>query len=149
MEVRQALLAEPLFTSPQVKIETLLPLLLADRDGTAAVLSEQGELLGLVGLTDVLRKIVPVYLDLNRNLAGIIHATYLEENLDRLQGIAVSEIMVSPATTVQLKESLLVAASKIVEHGRRVLPALEGRRFVSFISRSSVLAAVLHGRAAA
>lgn len=149
MKVREALLADPLTTFPQVKIDSLLTQLLADRDGTAAVLSDEGELLGVVGLTDVLQRIVPSYIGLNRNLAEVVHESYLEENLGLLQGVDVGDLMVAPATSVDLEDSLFEAACKIVEHGRRVLPALDGPRFVSFISRGSVLAAVLAGPARA
>lgn len=149
MKVRTALLADPLTTVPAATIEELLPRMVADRDGTAAVVSADGEFLGVIGVTDVLAKIVPLYVDLKESLAEVVHASYLEEHLDRVKDLKVSDLMVSPVATVQLEDSLFQAAAKIVEHGRRVLPALDGERFVSFISRSSLLAAVLEGRKSA
>lgn len=149
MKVRNALLADPLTTGPKVRIEELLPQMLADRDGTAAVLSPEGELLGVIGVTDVLAKIVPLYIDLKESLAEVVHASYLEEHLDRVKGLNAEELMTTEVATVALDDSLFAAAAKIVEHDRRVLPALDGQQFVAFVSRSSLLAAVLEGPKAA
>ncbi len=142
MKVRTALLAEPLVTSPSATIGELLSKLTADRDGTAAVVSPEGKLLGVFGVTDILAEIVPLYIDLNDNLAGVVHDNYLEEHLERILGIEVSTLMVKEVTTVGLDDSLFAAAAKIVEKGCRVLPVLEDGKFLAFVSRSSLLAAV-------
>ncbi len=139
MLVRDALLDDPLTTYPDEALGTLLPRVLASRQATAAVLGPERELLGLVGVHDLLKKFVPLYLDLDLKLADVVHADYLEERAPRIRKVLVRDLMSTKIDAVAPDDSLIKVVGLIVEHRRKTLPVLEEGRFVGMITRRTVL----------
>jgi CBS domain-containing protein len=143
MIVRAALLPNPLTCAPETPVEALLPQMIADGEGTAAVLDATGHFVGLVGLTDILSKIVPFYVQLDDHLAGVMRKTSLEEHFMDLRGQTAADLMIKNAESVDPDSSLMAAAARIVETGHRILPVLDGEKFVGLISRRSLLGQVV------
>ncbi len=142
MFVRDALLEPSVTTSPRETFEELLRKLLGSRQAPAAVLDEHGSLVGLVGIHDILRKIVPHYLDMDNKLMELMHEGYLVEHFDRLKTTHVEDFMSRKLDTVELNDTLIKAAALIVENKRKTLPVLEDGRFVGMITRRSILESV-------
>ncbi len=142
MYVRNALLEAPLTVHPDEPFESLLHRLLEFRQATAAVLDDEGSLVGIVGIHDILRKIVPLYVDLDQKLMEVMHEGYFEERLGRLQGLSARDFMTSPVDTVSPDDTLIKTVGLIVENRRKTLPVLDDGRFVGMITRRSILETV-------
>lgn len=150
MHVRDAMLPAPVVASPEESFRSLLSRVVESRQATAAVLDDGGRLLGLVGIHDILRKIVPHYVHLDEKLSEVMHGSYFEERIARFQDLPVRELMSTDVDSVGPDDALIKAAAIMVEHRRKILPVLDGDRFVGIITRRSLLEhVVLHALPAA
>lgn len=139
MYVRDAMLETPLETTEDEALGTLLPRLIASRQATAAVLDNRRHLVGVIGVHDILRRIVPIYVDLDEKLVELMHANYLEERAVRLRSTRVRDLMTRSIDTVAPGDSLIKAAVLIVEKRRKTLPVVDHGRFVGMITRRTLL----------
>lgn len=141
MQVRSAMLDHPLTTTPEETFGSLLERMLPCRQATAAVLDAGGRLVGLVGVHDVLRKIVPLYVDLDSRLMEVMHESYFEERLAHLKDTKVTDFMtpVSAVDSVAPDDTLMKAVVIIVENRRKTLPVLDHGKYVGMITRRSIL----------
>jgi CBS-domain-containing membrane protein len=139
MYVRDAMLETPLETTEDEALGTLLPRLIASRQATAAVLDARRHLVGVIGVHDILRRIVPIYVDLDEKLVELMHANYLEERAVRLRSTRVRDLMTRAIDTVAPGDSLIKAAVLIVEKRRKTLPVVDHGRFVGMITRRTLL----------
>jgi predicted transcriptional regulator len=139
MQVRDALIQDPLTARPDETLGEFLPRVMASRQATAAVLGDDGQLLGLVGVHDLLSKIVPVYLYLDFKLADVVHAGYLEERAPRLRKVLVKDLMTTVIDSVSLEDNLMRVVGLIVENRRKTLPVLENGKFVGMVTRRTIL----------
>ena len=145
MLVRDAMIPDPMTCRPDDSFPELLRRLLDSKQGAAAVLDDEGRLVGMVGFHHVLRKVVPVYIDLDAKLIEVMHEDYLEERLERLQDQRVRDFMIEEKVTVAPDDSLIKAAALIVEMGRKTLPVVEGERFLGFTTRRTIFEKVTRG----
>lgn len=139
MNVRSAMLEHPVTTHPEETFGELLSRLVVSRQATAAVLDDRGKLLGLVGIHDILRKIVPVYVDLDTKLMEVMHENYLEERMSRLKDTRVRDFMTTELDTVSPDDTLIKAVVIIVEHRRKTLPVVQEGKFLGMVTRRSIL----------
>ncbi|MDY7092129.1 MAG: CBS domain-containing protein [Acidobacteriota bacterium] len=143
MRVRTAMLEQPVTTHPDQTFDELLQNLVGSRQATAAVLDDDGKLVGLVGIHDVLRKIVPLYVDLDHKLMEVMHEGYFEERLARLKDTRVRDFMSTELDTVTPDDTLIKAVVIIVENRRKTLPVIEDGKFLGMITRRSILEKVV------
>ena len=144
MDIRNALLSDPITTTPDETFRQLLPRLVTSRQATAAVLDDDRKLLGLLGIYDVLRKIVPHYVDLDDKLMEVMHEDYFEERLSGLEGLQVRDFMSTSIDSVSPHDSLIKAVALIVERKRKTLPVLDERGcFLGMVTRRSIFEHVI------
>jgi len=139
MQIRDTMLENPLTTTPEETFASLLPRLLSSRQATAAVLDDDRRLVGIVGIYDILRSVVPLYVDLDQKLAAMLHQGFLTERLDGLAERQVRELMTEDIDSVAPGDSLTRAVVLIVEKRRKTLPVLEDGRFVGMVTRRTIL----------
>ncbi|MCH9647556.1 MAG: CBS domain-containing protein [Deltaproteobacteria bacterium] len=142
MNVRTAMLESPVTTTPEETFPELLNRLLGSRQATAAVLDPEGRLVGLVGIHDVLRKIVPHYVDIDFKLMEVMHENYLVERMAGLKDTRVADFMTRKLDTVAPDDTLIKAAGIIVERCRKTLPVIEDGKFLGMVTRRSILETV-------
>lgn len=130
-------------TTPETTFEELMSVLLESRQATAAVLDDQQRLVGLVGIHDVLRKVVPLYVNLDRKLMEVMHEGYFEERVARLRNTRVRDFMVQAIDSVSPEDTLIKAVGIIVEKHRKTLPVIDDGRFVGMITRRTILEHVI------
>jgi CBS domain-containing protein len=138
MLVRDALVADPFVVAPTTTLFELIDSLLSGNQTTASVV-EQGLLLGTVSAMDVLERLVPSYVSMDENLAGVLHPTFFEEALGKLHNVIVGDVMERDVDTLPPDASVMQAVAKFVQNGRKTLPVVEHGRFVGAVTRRSVL----------
>lgn len=140
MYVHEAMLPNPVTTQRDESFVSLLRRVVNERQATAAVLDDGGRLLGVVGIHDILRRIVPHYLDLDLKLMEVLHASYFEERLLKFEDLPVGDMMSTDLDTVAPDDTLIKAASLIVERRRKTLPVIDAEgRFIGMLTRRSLL----------
>ena len=144
MYVRDALISNPVTVSPDEPFAELVAKILASPQAKAAVLDSVGRVVGVVGVHDVLRKIVPHYLDLDEKLMEVMHEGYAEERLLRLTDLTAKDLMTDDVDCVTPDDTLIKAVSLIVEKRRKSLPVIDDkRRFLGMVTRRSILQRVV------
>jgi len=141
MLVKYAMETEPLRVPSTASLRTILEGILETNQAAAMVVDGAGNLLGLVGIHDILRRIVPQYLDLDSNLATVLHESYFDEVFAKLSGVTAADLMRKgdALDSVSPDDAVIKAAAIFVELRRKVLPVVEGSRLVGVITRRSVL----------
>jgi CBS domain-containing protein len=138
MLVKYAMVEEPLQVSPKAGLRDILHLILETNQDTAAVVDADGSLVGVVGAHDVLRKIVPLYVDMDEALAALIHDGYFEEHFATLKDVTAADIVNTEVDTVGPDNTLIQAATLFLTHHRRALPVIDGGKVVGMITRQSL-----------
>jgi CBS domain-containing protein len=145
MIVRSAILTNSFSVSRTTSVYDLVAKILGTNQTTAAVLDESGELIGIVGAHDVLRKMVPAYLDRGGHLMDLIHDTYFEEKFSQFQGMTVEAIMVQQVDSLDPDDSLIKAAAMFVEKRRKSIPVLDKQGvYLGMVTRRSILSKVFN-----
>ncbi len=141
MLVKYAMEKEPVRVPATAPLRTILEAVLEANQDAAIVVDEAGALLGLVGIHDILRRIVPRYLDLDANLAKVMHENYFDEVFAKQGDVTAADLMSKgdSVDTVSPDDAVIKAAALLVEHRRKVLPVVEGGHVVGVITRRSVL----------
>jgi len=141
--VMSAMVPNPLTVSADTSVLDLVERVLDSNQTTAVVLDAAGELLGVVSVEDVLRKIVPNYVNLDSELASIIHEGYFEEKFAQLAKTRVAEIMTKEVVTVAPTDTMIRAVTMSVHAGHKTFPVIDNGRFVGTITRRSILRCVV------
>ena len=143
MNVRSAILGNSLAVNKETSVYDLVEKILGTNQTTAAVLDDDGTLVGIVGAHDVLRRMVPAYLDMGAKLMDLIHDGYFEEKFAQFQGMKVWSIMVTQMDSLDPDDSLIKAAAMFVEKRRKSLPVLDkDGKFLGMVTRRSILSKV-------
>jgi CBS-domain-containing membrane protein len=143
MHVETAMVPNPTTTRPEVPFKRLLAGLVRSGKSKAAVLDGAGRLVGLIGVHDILKKIVPHYVGLDAKLMEVMHAGYFGERLLRLEGMTVADLMSTEIDSVAPDDPLIKAVSVMVERRRKALPVIDADgRFLGLVTRRSILARV-------
>lgn len=142
MLVKDAMVKTPLQVKPDAKLREIMDEIIGGDQAGVAVIDAGGKLLGLVGTHDILRMIVPNYVDRDEALAKLMHEGYFEERFKKLAGVTAADVMSTELDVVAPRDTIIRAASLFVEHQRKVLPVVEDDRFVGMITRRSLLESI-------
>lgn len=148
MKITQCLVPTPLTLSKEESLEGLVYKVLNCNQTTAAVVDSNNKLLGMVGIHDIFKKILPSYIkmgtDMGINLGAAIHEGYFEEKFETLKSANISEFMTEKVDYITPDDTAIFAISEMVKRKRKALPVkAENGDFVGMITRRSILVAVL------
>lgn len=143
MLVMSALVPNPLTVAADASVLDLVRKILDSNQTTAVVLDAAGELLGIVSVDDVLRRVVPNYVNPDSELASVIHDGYFEEKFTQLAKVRVIEIMTRDVVTVAPTDTIIRAVALFVRAGHKTFPVIDNGRFVGTITRRSILRCVV------
>jgi len=136
------LLPNPLIVTPETSLLQFIRRVLDSNQTTAVVL--QGEqMVGIVSVHDIFRKILPPYV--GHMLANAIREGFFEERFEKFASIAVSEIMTRRVQSLAPGDEVIKAVALFVRSNYKTIPVLEGGRFVGSVTRRSILHRVSEG----
>jgi len=133
MLVKNAMVKTPLQVKPEAKLREILDAILGGDQAAVAVIDPGGKLLGLVGTHDILRLIVPNYVDQVEALANLLHEGYFEEQFNKLAGVTAADLMATELDVVKPSDTIIKTAALFVERKRKVLPVVEAGKFIGMI----------------
>ena len=127
---------------PESTIEETIKLFAEARISGAPVVSDE-RLLGIITEGDLIFQDAeiksPGFLDI---LGGIVPLGDTEEyrrEVLKSAGVTVDEVMTTDLTTITPEATLVEAATVMADERRKILPVVEGERFVGVITRMDIL----------
>jgi|GEM_PF-6648289 len=141
MLVRYAMDAEVVRVTADAGIRAVIQAILAHHQDLAMVTDEHGRVLGVVGLHNILKRLLPSYLKDDMALAEALRASYFEEVFAQLAEVSAADLMepLAESDRVAPDDGVMKAAALFVEHHRTVLPVFDGDQPVGVISRRGLL----------
>lgn len=135
----------PLTTTPEVGVAALAKQLLESGEDGACVL-RGNELIGVVTEMDLIFKEkrihVPSFLQIMDAVIPLELPGKYEDELNKITGLTVAEIMTANPATISPNTSASEAATLMVENHYSLLPVLENDELVGVVTRPGLLRAV-------
>lgn len=140
MRIRQMMHASLAMVSPSVTFAELLAAYRSEGSRLVYVVDEHQKLLGVVSSYDMLRALLPFYLDSNLVKALPDDDSILRQAFSSCKGVAVTEIMTREFAAVGPDDSFLEAEALIAESGVNVLPVIDADgRLIGEVTRRTIL----------
>lgn len=140
MIVKNSLIDDPLTVAPETTVLELIQIFIDSAHETAAVIDNDDRLVGMVGVHDIFKAVVPYYVELDEDLMNVLHAGFFEEHFDRIKTKPARAFMSTHIDSVLETDAVIKAVAIFVHHRRKSLPVLDqDKQFVGMITRSSVL----------
>jgi len=104
------------------------------------VVDEQGKVVGVVAERDLIRAILPGYVDMLVSTSFLPSLNQLSRKLQEIGGLPISQFMVRPVVSVRPEDSDLHVADLLIRKGLRQVPVIDERgRLLGTVRRIDVL----------
>lgn len=147
MQASHAIESTPIVVRPGQTVAETVQALRANSQVRAAIVEADGTLVGLLGLHDVLRLLLPSYVVLDPNLANALDEDYYAQHYAKVAKLQVSTVMLRHFVSIPSNCSLGRAIAVMNEQQWQPLPVADGGRFVGMLTRASVLGALAESAA--
>lgn len=125
VRVRDCMTTQPATVTADMSIISALRIILDKKQSAAAVVDNQGLLVGLLSEADCIE--------------GAFGGGVYEQD-----GMFVSDRMSTEVETVSSESSVIASVNRFLTNNRRMLPVLEGKKLVGILTRENLLRALLH-----
>jgi CBS domain-containing protein len=132
----------PTIVLPSQTVSDAIEALRAKSQVRAAVVDGDGRIVGLLGLHDILRQLLPSYVLLDPNLAHSLGEDYYASHFAKLAKARVSDVMVRDFASIPPDSSLGRAIAVMNDQQWQPLPVADRGRFIGMLTRSSILDAL-------
>ena len=105
---------------------------------TLSVINDQGELVGVVSETELLKAMLPGYSELLDTLHYMQDFDYLEDRAEEVENVPVKDIMLSGAVSVDENAPLMRVISLFMLKATSHLPVVHGRKIVGVVTRTDI-----------
>jgi len=106
------------------------------------VVDEEGRVVGMVTEGDLIRAVLPGYMELHENSLYLHDFEYLEERVHHVEEIPVREIMTRKVISVSENTPILQIGSTFLLRRIHRLPVMCGDRLVGIVSRADIYRAI-------
>jgi CBS-domain-containing membrane protein len=138
MQAQELMQRRVITVRPTATLAEAARVLLAAGVNSAPVVDEQGRLLGMVGLKDILRAPVP-----SDHAALVTRYTTLHDRARAVAATRVQAVMARRVVCVDPATPVEEVAALLVNRGRHPIPVLQDGRVAGVIGRSDVVRAIL------
>lgn len=122
--------------------DTLLDVItkmISERRNSLIVVNNDGKLTGFVGATDVIKAVLPDYLEEDVIAAHFADQNILKEDAQRASNIPVKEFMTDEPAVIQETSSVLEAAATAIQSGQgRITVVDQDHKPVGIITRTEI-----------
>jgi CBS domain-containing protein len=138
MQVRDIMNTEVVTIARGNTLAAAAALMLEHRINGLPVLDEQGSVVGMVGIRDVLRVPIPSHSDML-----IIKWTRLDEKARELTRTTVEQVMAREVVSVREDATVIEVAALMANRGVHPIPVIRDGRLVGVIGRADVMRVLL------
>ena len=147
MQASAAVEANPIIVHLTQTVAETVQALRANSQVRAAIVEDDGRLVGLMGLHDVLRYLLPSYVTLDPNLVNALDEKYYAEHYAKLAKRRVDQVMLRHFVSVPPDCSLGRAMAVMTEQQWQPLPVADRGKFIGMLTRASILGALAESAA--
>lgn len=143
MKVKDVMTAQVVSVPPDMRLKELARVLSEARIGGAPVVSEDGDVIGVVSEADLVGKQIGRPPSRRTPLDWIFGDGDDAWELRRRAAITVEDAMTAPAITVSADRPLREVAALMVDRDVNRLPVMEGERLIGIVTRADLVRAYL------
>lgn len=140
---------EPFTVGPDTEVRELAQTLSEKNYGGAPVVDEDGRVIGVVTVSDLIYQKknlhLPTVFTIFDAVIPLASAHAIDDQMHKMLGMTVGEIMSEEVVTVDEQTSLEDIATIMSEQGKHLLPVMRGEELVGVIDRSDILRAIVGG----
>ena len=130
------------FAKPDSTIEEAATILVENRVGTLPVVDDEGILIGITSMKDIIQIFLPDFVSLLSDIDYVDDygalASPSPERLEKATQMSVADIMMEDPVALEEDSLLIKALSVMQNHGLRDLPVLKERKLVGIASRVDI-----------
>jgi CBS domain-containing protein len=151
LPVRDLMVSDVLTFSPDQNVQDAMRALVSRTVGGAPVVDEEGRVVGVLTVADLIVEEARLHFPTIVNLFGVNvaipwHDKELDESVAKALGGVVADVMTSPAHTLGPEATIEDVATLMHDHRVSRVPIVdEDDRLVGLIARTDILRAVVHG----
>lgn len=124
-------------------LKTAMRLMRDTETNCLVVIDQDQKVTGIVSLLDVIRKIVPNYLEEHQQVGAFEAGSLFMERVSEFSGLPVADFMTKKVHVIEENHTLIQAAALLSEHRIHQLPVVDAAgTLVGFIGRSDIKRAI-------
>ena len=112
--------------------------LLQEHNINGAPVVDNDHVVGVITRADIFRSILPRYPEIYKDEQQLMDLEYIEARIDKVSKLKVSEVMVSPAMTLDEETSVLKAGSILTLRRIKQMPVMEADKLVGIITLKDI-----------
>jgi len=112
--------------------------LLQEHNINGAPVVDNDHVVGVITRADIFRSILPRYPEIYKDERQLMDLEYIEARIDKVSKLKVSEVMVSPAMTLDEETSVLKAGSILTLRRIKQMPVMEADKLVGIITLKDI-----------
>jgi PTS system nitrogen regulatory IIA component len=129
--------------APQACIRELADLFYSKGEGYAAVVSQEGDFVGEVGVLDLLRAGFPQYTEAVQSLSFLESFAPLESLAELEDTLPVERIMIQPPVLLGPETSIVEAVFQLARNKRDCLPVVQEKRIIGLLCAQEIVRRIL------
>ncbi len=106
------------FISSDATLQTTLEKMIHERRNSLVVIDQKGVLLGMVNAIDIIKAVLPDYLEESNLAARFSNIDLLKEDAERVKDMAVTDFMEKKVPTIKVTGNIIEAAAIAAHSGR-------------------------------
>ena len=103
------------------------------------VVDKEDKLVGIVTEGDMIKVLIPKYINVDESLVSIMNLDYFERKCIESKNLTINEIMTKTTFSVSEEESIIKAAALMVINRIHTLPVLRNKKVIGMVSRLSLI----------
>lgn len=143
MTVGEVMQKTALTVRPEMSWRDAAKLLLAHRQSSVPVVSEDGHLVGILSEKDLFRGLFPSYKEWAQTPETFLDFTEMEAQASNVVGKTVADVMTTRLITAARETPILKVGALMVASGIHHVPVVDGDQLIGMVGRGDIYRAIL------
>lgn len=120
-------------------LEAVLGKMMSERRNSLTVVDSNGVFVGAVNAIDIIKAVLPDYLEEDVVAARFASESLLKEDAEKARSVPVRDFMTTNIPTIEADDTILEAAAMAIQHGRgRITVVDKDKKPVGTITRTEI-----------
>lgn len=139
MRIKDIMDSSPKVVRVSDTFEHLIKVLDEEKSHVIFVVDSEDRLKGIVTEGDIVKVLVPKYVNEDESLISVMDENYFEEKCKEKRNLSIEEIMQKSLYTIEEEDTIIKAAALMVIHRIHTLPVLRSGKLTGFLSRMALI----------
>lgn len=139
MRIKDIMDSSPKVVRVSDTFEHLIKVLDEEKSHVIFVVDSEDRLKGIVTEGDIVKVLVPKYVNEDESLISVMDENYFEEKCKEKRNLSIEEIMQKSLYTIDEEDTIIKAAALMVIHRIHTLPVLRNGKLTGFLSRMALI----------